>query len=245
MIFLDTCSFCNISPSFIKKCQDIPSNQVAVSSCAFGISSVLISISYLSLKACSCCLKLSCMLHGICASKSCPNRTHLEHKNLQNFPCKNYYKIIYMHLLCLPLLWFSFLFYSIREMSVVPHCMEEQKHLIFSTVHLCSIRYLPRLWGPLHSTAESQPELDQRFFLVQHPVSDSAKMPENKSRTNSAFKGFASSSTEYSRMLTSFDWLLMLCLMQPRVGFGLWAARAHTLLTQTEPAAGSFLGPAV
>lgn len=113
------------------------------------------------------------------------------------------------------------LFYSIREMSVVPRCMEEQEHLIFSTVHLCSIRYLPRLWGPLHSTAESQPELDQRFFLVQHPVSDSAKMPENKSRTNSAFKGFASSSTEYSRMLTSFDWLLTLCLMQPRVGFGL------------------------
>lgn len=88
-----------------------------------------------------------------------PNKIHLEPINLQNFPSNNY--VVYIHLLCLPLLYS--LYCNIREMSVIPHCMKEWKLLIFSAVHLCSIRCLPRLWGPLHSIAESQPELDQRF----------------------------------------------------------------------------------
>lgn len=165
-----------------------------------------------------------------------PNWIHLEPNNLQNFPSKNC--MIYIHLLCLLLLWFSFLFYSIREMSVVPHCMKEQKLLIFSTVHLCSIRYLPRLW---HSIAESQPELEQRFvWSILLPL------------TVLKWQRTRAVQTQPSRVLQtatlntagwSFDWLVLLCLMQPRVGFDLWAARAHALLTQTEPAAAPLCVP--
>lgn len=168
-----------------------------------------------------------------------PNWIHLEPNNLQNFPSENY--MIYIHFLCLLLLWFSFLFYSIREMSVVPHCMEEQKLLIFSTVHLCSIRYLPRLWGPLHSIAESQPELEQRFvWSVLLPL---AVLKWQRTRTVQTQPSRVLQAATLNTAGWSCDRLVLLCLMQPRVGFGLSAARAHTLLTQTEPDAAPFWVP--
>lgn len=168
-----------------------------------------------------------------------PNWIHLEPNNLQNFPSKNY--MIYIHFLCLLLLWFSFLFYSIREMSVVPHCMEEQKLLIFSTVHLCSIRYLPRLWGPLHSIAESQSELEQRFvWSVLLPL---AVLKWQRTRAVQTQPSRVLQAATLNTAGWSCDRLVLLCLMQPRVGFGLSAARAHTLLTQTEPHAAPFWVP--
>lgn len=131
------------------------------------------------------------------------------------------------------LILFSFLFYSIREMSVVPHCMEEQKLLIFSTVHLCSIRYLPRLWGPLHSIAESQPELEQRFvWSVLLPL---AVLKWQRTRTVQTQPSRVLQAATLNTAGWSCDRLVLLCLMQPRVGFALSAARAHTLKLSLMP----------
>lgn len=113
MILVDTCSFYNISLNFIKKkIKDALSNRIAISSCAFGNSSVFTSISSFISE----CMQLlsEVLMHATCKvfiffldislylKDMSPNRIRLGPNNLQNVPSKN--EIIYTHFLYLRLL---------------------------------------------------------------------------------------------------------------------------------------------
>lgn len=98
MILVDTCSFYSISSDFIIKFKDALSNWMAISSCAFGNSSVFTSISSFISECMQLLSKvlmhatgkvyflISLYLKDIFMSL---NRIHLGPNNLQNFPSKN------------------------------------------------------------------------------------------------------------------------------------------------------------
>lgn len=90
------------------------------------------------------------------------------------------------------------------------------------------------------TSAQHSRELDQRFVwssILPPAVLKCQRRRAEQTQTSRVLWAVTLHTAGWSHLL-----MVMLCLVQPKVGVGLWATRAHTLLTQTEPAAGPFLG---